>query len=224
MRITNFIEIANKNRNESFGQCKQFYEAAESYLSNNPLHPNFIKVLKQTDSVLVKFLMASVNLEYLWQIKYAKPNHILYGSSYELEWENSLSFTDYFYFDNFIHQSQSYLDHIKSLILICFGIDKKWRNNKDFFDKLSKLKNEKASEITNLIAEIYSDGNWGKELSKLRNQISHNRIFQTLSEYKPKINEKHFENYCQEIENNMFVLLTEIQEKLFEVKWVSGKI
>lgn len=223
MGITNFIEIANKNRDLSFSQCKQFYDASESYLSNHPLHPNFTEVLMQTDSVLVKFLMASVNLEYLWQIKYAKPDYKMHSSSFELEWENSLSFTDYFYFDNFIHQSLSYLDHVKSLILITLGDNKKWNNNKDFLKKVLRLEHEKSEAMHKIIHTIYVEGNWAFELNKLRNQISHNRIFQTLSEYKPTINNEHYEDYCQSIENHMFELLISIQENLFDVKWVSGK-
>lgn len=223
MRTMNFIEIANNNRKLSFSQCEQFYDAAESYLKDHEYLPNFIDVLIQTDSVLVKFLMASVNLEYLWQIRFAKPDYKLHGSSYELEWENSLSFTDYFYFDNFIHQSLSFLDHVKSLILITLGGDKKWKNNRDFFKKVLKLGHEKSETMHQIIFSIYDDDNWASELNKLRNQISHNRIFQTLSEYKPKINEEHYEDYCQSIENNMFELLISIQENLFERKWIAGK-
>lgn len=223
MRTTNFIEIANNNRRLSFSQCEQFYDAAESYLKKNEFHPNFIDVLIQTDSVLVKFLMAGVNLEYLWQIRFAKPDYKLHGSSYELEWENSLSFTDYFFFDNFIHQSLSYLDHVKSLILITLGEDKKWKNNRDFLKRVLKSENEKSEIMHQIISNIYADGNWASELNKLRNQISHNTIFQTLSEYKPKIYDEHYEDYCQSIENYMFELLVSIQENLFDIKWIAGK-
>ncbi len=224
MRTTNFIEISNHNRSLSVGQCRQFYESAESYIKNGKIDKVLSrKILEQTDSVLVKFLTAGVNLEFLWQINHEKQRVELSKNDSKQEWQNHLSFTDYIFFDSFILQSISFIDHIKGLILISLGVTRKWRNNQDFLNILSKMENMKAEQLSKLIIGIYSEGSWASELNAIKNQIAHNNIFRTESQYKPMIYNKEYQRYCQDAENNMFEFLQKIQEKLFDISWISGK-
>lgn len=222
MKSTNFFEISNSNRELSMNICRKFYNAVEFYANKSESVEIESKLLDQAASVLTKFLSAGVNLEFLWQIHYAKDQINLETPPHTTEWENSVSFTDLIFMDNFIMQAKSFLDHTKNLTLITLEVHEKWTTRHQFENLIRTKETEKANLVYDLYTNIYEQEKWGYDLNKIRNKLSHNEIHKTDSEFKPKINQKEFQRFCQDIGNNMFEFLQKLQEILFEQKWVAG--
>mgnify|MGYP000445185106 CR=1 FL=1 len=218
---TNFIEISNKVQNDTNRTCSKFYENAEKYVAeiNNP--ELRLKILSQTDSLLFKFISVATNLEFLWKIRNLKKDKDEL-QQHSVEWRNNLSLTDLMYFENVILQLRAFIDFAQKLSCLVLGYTKPIDGTKKFHKILSKYESEKAKNIELKFKEIMNEGNWGYSVKSIRDKISHYDIVKTKSEFRPTIQEKSYERYCQDLENGMFVFLTEIQPILFERKWISG--
>lgn len=210
MVTTNFIEISDKNRELTSNICKKFYNSAKEYAAKLNDSSLSEKILLQSDSVLTKFLVAGVNLEFLWQIHFVKREGKL-QKNHTTEWANSVSFTDYIFMENFIVHAKAYLDFCKRLCFTVLGVDKKVKNIDHFHNKLTELNTQKALSINNLFTNIYENGSWANQVTRLRNKIIHNEVIITESVSRPKLNGLDYERFCQDVENNMFELLTKIQ-------------
>lgn len=85
-----------------------------------------------------------------------------------------------------------------------------------------KIDLSKARLIEKKFTEIMSENSWGSNVKAIRDKITHFDIVKTKSEFRPTIQGKQYERFCQDLENDMFVFLTELQLILFEKKWISG--
>jgi len=218
---TNFIEISNKVQNDTRLACMKFYENAELYADR--IHNNQLgkKIISQTDSLLFKFISVATNLEFLWQIHYLKQDNSEL-QKHTAEWQNNLSLTDLMYFENVIVQLRAFIDFAQKLCCLVLEYTKPIDGTKDFYKILAKNESQKAREIESKFREIMSQGSWGNSVKSIRDKIIHYDIVKTKSEFKPTIQGKSYERFCQDLENDMFVFLTELQPILFEREWISG--
>lgn len=218
---TNFIEISNKAQEDTRNICRKFYENAEQYVKLNCDDGLSKKILSQTDAVLFKFVSAAINLEFLWQIHYQKKDKAEF-KEHTTEWQNNLSFTDSIFFENTIIQIRAFLDFTQKLSCLVLNYTKPIDGTKDFFKILSKMNTEKSKAVEKKFNEVLNDRAWGNKLKSIRDKIIHYDIIKTKSEFRPTIQSKQYQKFCQELENDMFVLLTELQEILFEQEWKAG--
>ena len=228
MSRSNFIAIAEKNRHESHNICSKFFQGAQNF-ANKSIPPSHLpEFIEQVDSVLTKFLIAGVNLEYLWEIHWKKKeqNPGLDSNSLKeensLEWENSFSFVDCVFLDNFVCQARSFIDHTMNLSLLTLLSNKKWYNRDQFNTILLNINTDKTQKLIKVYNDIFEIGYWAYNLNKIRKDLVHNKIYQSNSKFKPKIANMELQNFGQYIENHMFELLTKIYEILFEDDWQTG--
>ncbi len=218
---TNFIEISNKAQNDTRLICTKFYNNAGLYASkiNNVLLEE--KIISQTDSLLFKFISVATNLEFLWQIHYVKKDK-LELQEHIAEWRNNLSLTDLIFFENVLIQLRAFIDFSQKLSCLVLKYTKPIDGTKDFYKILSKMDSQKARKIESKFSEIMSEKSWGSSVKSIRDKITHYDIIKTKSEFRPLIQGKPYERFCQDLENDMFVFLTELQSILFEKEWKSG--
>lgn len=199
----------------------KFFESAEEYASVIQNESLRIRIISQTDALLFKFISVATNLEFLWRIHYLKKDKSE-TQPQSAEWQNNLSITDLMYFENVIIQLRAFIDFAQKLSCLVLGYTKPIDGTKDFFKIISKYESKKAREIESKFQEIMSDDSWGGSVKSIRDKITHHNIIKTKLEFKPTIQEKSYERYCQDLENEMFVFLTELQLILFERQWISG--
>jgi len=218
---TDFIEISNKVQSDTKNVCRKFYENAELYaqgIINSDLRT---KLLSQADALLFKFISVATNLEFLWQIHHLKKDKTEL-QKHTAEWQNNLSLTDAIYFENVIIQLRAFLDFSQKLSCIVLNYTKPIDGTKDFYRILSKIDGQKARKIKSKFKEILNEDAWGNNVKSIRNKITHYNIIKTKSEFRPTIQGKQYERFCQDLENDMFVFLTELQLILFEKEWIPG--
>jgi len=218
---TNFIEISNKVQDDTRLACMKFYENAESYANGIQNEQLGTKIISQTDSLLFKFISVATNLEFLWQIHYLKKDKSEL-QKHTAEWQNNLSLTDLMYFENVIMQLRAFIDFAQKLCCLVLEYTKPIYVTKDFYKIVAKNESLKAREIESKFREIMSEDSWGSSVKSIRDKITHYDVIKTKSEIKPTIQGKSYERYCQDLENNMFVFLIELQPILFEKEWISG--
>lgn len=217
---TDFLKIAEKVQIDTENVCFKFHTNAVEY-SERFEKTIANKIIKQSDSLLLKFISVSTNLGYLWQIHYFKEEKFDL-QNHKYEWENKLSLTDYLFFENVIFQLRAFLDFSQKLSCLVLGYTKPIDGTKDFYKILSKIENEKARKIELKFTEIFNEESWGGLVKSLRDKITHFDTIKTKSRYRPEIRGENYEWFCQKLENDMFILLTELNEILFEKEWKSG--
>ncbi|MCF6347119.1 MAG: hypothetical protein L3J20_02310 [Flavobacteriaceae bacterium] len=218
---TNFIEISNKVQNDTRLACTKFYKNAELYTTEINSDLLGKKIISQTDSLLFKFISVATNLEFLWQIHYIKKDK-LEKQKHTAEWQNNLSLTDLMYFESVVIQLRAFIDFSQKLSCSVLEYTKPVDGTKDFYKILSKINSQKARKVESKFSEIMSENSWGSSVKSIRDKITHYDIVKTKSEFRPTIQGKSYERFCQDLENDMFVFLTELQLILFEKEWVSG--
>ena len=199
----------------------KFYKIAELYsleINNVQLGK---KIVSQTDALLFKFISVATNLEFLWQIHYFKKDKSEL-QKHTSEWQNNLSMTDLMFFENVVIQLRAFIDFAQKLSCLVLEYTKPIDGTKYFYKILSKIESKKAREVEIIFTEIMAENSWGNSVKSIRDKITHFDTIKTKSEFRPTVQGKSYERFCQDLENEMFVFLTELQPILFEKKWISG--
>tara|TARA_R110002124_G_scaffold88069_2_gene226302 strand:+ start:505 stop:1182 length:678 start_codon:yes stop_codon:yes gene_type:complete len=222
--MKNSIEISKKIQKDTENICLKFNFWMNEYTNKIEDSNLKIKIVKQTDALLFKFISIGINLEHLWEIRYEKKCLFREKNTNTKEWENPNSFIDLVFLENTVIQVRSFIDFAQKLSCLVLGYEKNFIGTKGFYKVLNKIDNDKAKKILNKFQEILTEGNWGSTVKSIRDKISHYDIIKTNSEYLPVIQKMNYEDFCQNLENNVFVLLCDLNEILFEKKWVAGYV
>jgi hypothetical protein len=219
--VIDFIAILDDVFNQQTNTiCLKFREASKIYCSKNPTE-NEEKILKHTDALLFKFTLAVINLEFLWKISELKIDPSKDGNQEDyFEWNNKASIIDSSFLENTIIQIRAFIDFAQKLSCVVLGYTKPIDNTKKFYKTLNKIGSKKSSIIEQTFKEV--DNSWGELIRSLRDKIVHYDLIKTGHEFRPTLRNKNYEQFAQDLTNNMFYLLIELNQKLFEVDWVSG--
>ena len=222
--MKNSLEISRKIQSDSENICLKFIFWMNEYVNEIENANLKLKIIKQTDALLFKFVSIGVNLEHLWEIKDNK-NISSKCQKVEIgEWKNPYSFLDLVFLENVVIQTRAFIDFAQKLSCLVLGYEKNFNGTKEFYRVLNRIRNEKSIQVLSKFQEILLEENWGATVKSIRDKISHYDIIKTNSEYRPKIQKMNYERFCQNLENDVFVLLCDLNEILFERKWVSGYI
>jgi len=219
--VVNFTAIVDDVFNQQTNTiCLKFREAAKIFCENNPSE-NEARILKHTDALLFKFTLAVINLEFLWKIADIKTDPIKENNQVNLfEWNNKRSIINSSFLESTIIQIRAFIDFAQKLSCVVLGYTKPIDNTEKFYKTLKKIGNKKSQLVERTFKEV--DESWGKLIRSLRDKIVHYDLIKTSHEFRPKLRGKNYEQFAQELTNDMFYLLIDLHQKLFEVEWVSG--
>lgn len=119
-----------------------------------------------------------------------------------------------------IVQIRAFIDFAQKLSAVRLGYLKPIDGTKDFYKILDRINTEKSKAIANSFLRMDSD--WGNLIRSLRDKVLHYGLIKTNHEYRPRIQQKNYEEFAQSLTNDMFDFLVELSSLLFDVEWVSG--
>lgn len=191
----------------------KFREAALMFLETGVYESDSTKLLKHTDALLYKFTLSVINLEFLWRISQKQLNdHQGQPDGQAFEWNNINSIIDSTFLESTIVQIRAFIDFAQKLSSVRLGYHKPIDGTKDFYKILDKMDNEKSKAIRDLFLKM--DNDWGNLIRSLRNKIMHYGLIKTNHEYRPRIQDKSYEEFAQSLTNNMFYFLIELNTLL----------
>jgi hypothetical protein len=203
--------------------CGKFRYAAERYAEKNSTIIAKDVLLKRTDALLFKFTLSVINLEFLWRISNKiQPDHQIEGPTELFEWNNSNSILDATFLESTIVQIRAFIDFSQRLACISIGQTKPVDSTEDFYKKLKRIDSPKSKSIQILFEEV--DCSWGKTIRSVREKMVHYDFIRTGHKTKPIIQGKTYEEFAQEMTNEMFFLLINLCQTLFEIEWKAGTL
>jgi len=189
-----------------------------------------------------KFYLATLSLEQLWAMSHTKRDQVvpaLQNSLDRLECSDDELLLQSFLLEGFLFMGRAFLDFYMLYVALLLRTGHKGSMRKSrFFKALDKIKEGRFAERATK-AEAYFQNRvfcpdcWGTRLESLRDKIAHRDIIrpsfesdetligQVLFDW-PTIKGITYDRFCQEMQNGMFSLFTELSPVLYELEWKPG--
>ena len=201
-------------------------------------------------AAMYKFYLAGLSLEQLWAVTDSKRLTVLDAIDNglnRLDYTADELLVTSLAFETFLFQGRSFLDFY--MIYLCHVLKTGHRGSMSFdqfFKELNKVSEEPFNTkvqfirdyFTTVVFGIYdqsrfASNGWGQLLRDLRNKIAHKDVvnpshqgsetlFGSVIFDWPTIQGMTYDRFCQDMENGMFYMLTEIASVIYEVKWKAG--
>ena len=117
-------------------------------------------------------------------------------------------------------QIRAFIDFAQKLSCSTLGYLKPIDGTKDFYKIIEKFNSPKSNEIYAAFSSV--DESWGRLIRSLRDKILHYDFIKSNHEFRPKLQGQTYEQFAQEMTNNMFSMLIKLNKTLFDIKWIAG--
>lgn len=201
-------------------------------------------------AVAYKFYLANLSLEQLWSMSESKRGELFRALENSLDrlsvTEDELLLIS-FAFEGFLFQARSFLDLYMLYVCLFLKTGHQGSISRDrFFRALNKVSNEafagKAQQVSDYFANRvfgspdrmgWNFNSWGTLLESLRDKIAHRDrlrpsfnsdetlIGKVLFDW-PTLRDITYDRFCQDMQNGMFALFTDVSPVLYELEWKPG--
>ncbi len=233
-----FILTHNENVSKKLFRMQELYLDKHKNLYKEELRD---KINKGLETAVHKFTLSCIHLEFLWKQSEASRTEIIsdfMNSVSEHKWSDARRTLGSLFLESFLFQIKSFLDVYQKYCCLILGIEKPNYDGLESFykalDKVQSAHKSKADIVSKYFKnEIFGEKRWGKLLKDLRDKIAHfdfvrynykgtEVIQETLLDW-PTLRGLTYDRFCQDIENNVFSMLTEISSVIYQLPWKSGQ-
>lgn len=232
------ILIHNENVSKKLFRMQELYLDKYGHLYRDELRE---KINKGLETVAHKFTLSTIHLEFLWKQSEASRTEIIFdltNSVSEHKWNDARRTLGSLFLESFLFQIKSFIDVYQKYCCLILGIEKpNYDGIEAFYKILSKVQQEhmvKADFVSEYFKdEIFGESCWGKMVKDLRDKIAHfdfvrynyngTEIIQDTLLNWPTLRGLTYDRFCQDVENNVFYMLTKISPVIYQLPWKSGQ-
>lgn len=201
-------------------------------------------------SVSHKFYLATLSLEQLWAIGDAQRLTVLdtiKNGLDRIDCSDDEWLLSSFALEGFLFQSRAFVDFYMLYLSLFLHTGHSGSMSRDTFARcLTRVRDKRFLTKANWIAgyfdsrvfreydpKLFPRNDWGSLLKSLRDKIAHRDIIrQTLNSTEtlvgdvlfnwPTLQGMTYDRFCQDMQNGMFFLLTDISPVIYELEWKPG--
>ena len=201
-------------------------------------------------AVSYKFYLADLSLEQLWSLSQATRDRLLEALQNSLDRlvvSDGELLLICFALEGFLFQAKAFLDFY--MLYVCLFLRTGYRGSMSrarFFNGLEKVRSGPFAGKARAVEDYFRDKvfrpgdakgfvpeNWGTLLGSLRDKIAHRDRLRPSFDGSEKLLEKvlldwptlqgtTYERFCQDMQNGMFALFTDVSPVLYELEWKAG--
>lgn len=201
-------------------------------------------------SVSLKFYLATLHLEQLWSLSHACRGGLLFAlenSLDRLEWSNDEELLGSFALEGFVIQGWAFLYFYMHYVLLVVRSQYRGSMTKGKFQReLAKIRQQPFAEKARRVEQYFNtrifgspstggvvSNDWGALLESLRTKVTHRDrlrasyeggetlLDKVLLDW-PTLRGETYDRFCQQMQNGMFYLVTDVSPMLYEREWKVG--
>lgn len=201
-------------------------------------------------SVSVKFYLATLHLEQLWSLSHASRGGLLSAlenSLDRLEWSDDEKVLGSFALEGFVIQAWTFVYFYMHYILLVLRSEYRGSMTKNKFQReLVKIRQQRFAEKARRVEEYFDtrvfgrpsttglvSNDWGTLLESLRTKVTHRDRLRASYEGTetlldkvlldwPTLRGETYDRFCQQMQNGMFYMITDLSSILYELEWKAG--